>query len=203
MLRKPTILLFVKAPTPGEVKTRLAQAIGNHAAADIFRDLVNAQLRRLPTDFALEIHYTPCEAEGSMQAWLGDTEVFFPQSSGDLGDRLNAATKSAFLRGASSVICIGGDCPGLKKAQFLETEEALEQGNDLCFGPTEDGGYYLIGLSRPIPEVFQNIPWSTPHTLAASIDQAESIGLKVHLLEALYDIDEEADLIRGRQEGLL
>ncbi|MEM7792470.1 MAG: TIGR04282 family arsenosugar biosynthesis glycosyltransferase [Verrucomicrobiota bacterium] len=200
---KPTILLFVKAPYPGKVKTRLAETIGEVAALEAFKLLVIKQLERIPPGFELEVHYTPDEAESEIAAWLGEDLKRFRQEEGDLGDRLTAATKAAFARGAASVYCIGGDCPGLDASHFLLAEEQLRQGADLCFGPTEDGGYYLLAMAAPHPDIFREIPWSTQHTLATSILRAEEHGLNVHLLEELYDIDTEFDLNRATQEGLL
>ena len=73
----------------------------------------------------------------------------------------------------------------------------------MVFGPSEDGGYYLIGLNAPHPKLFQNIPWSSPTTLDASLKRAEGLGLSIKLLETLYDIDEVTDLERAIQQGLL
>ena len=195
--------LFLKAPHPGNVKTRLARAIGSDQAALRYRELVTEQLKRLPAAVSVEVHFTPADARPEMRRWLGNGPKYFPQVDGDLGERLESAIEDAFARGLQTVVCIGGDCPGLGKAQIEASITALDTGADVVFGPTEDGGYYLIALRKPQPELFRNIPWSAPDTLDASLRKAQELGLKVERLEKLYDIDELKDLNRAIAEGLM
>ena len=101
------------------------------------------------------------------------------------------------------MLCIGGDCPGLMRTHLAAAAGALTAGTDLVLGPTLDGGYYLIGLARPQPELFEDIPWSHADTLKATLRQAERRHLKWQLLDALYDVDEATDLERALKDGLL
>lgn len=186
----PTILLFLKAPVAGRVKTRLADAIGANAALKVYRNLVASQMKRLPPDWKREIHYTPAPELAAMRDWLGDREDFHPQVEGDLGARLEEGITGAFIRGARAVCAIGGDCPGLGNAHFKEAESALASGNaDVVFGPADDGGYYLVAMAKPIPSIFRNIPWSSPDTLQASINAARQQKLRIYLLPNLADLD--------------
>lgn len=192
-MNPPRIQLFLKAPRPGTVKTRIGATVGPERAAAIYRELVESQLARLPEGWPVEIHYAPADAESELHDWLGPDHVYFPQCEGDLGDRLSHAVRHAFQNGASSVCCIGGDCPGLDPSHFQSAQEALDSGTDLVFGPAEDGGYVLLAQKTHIPELFTEIPWSSPHTLAASLEKARALHLQVHLLPPLYDIDTEED----------
>jgi rSAM/selenodomain-associated transferase 1 len=196
-------LLFLKAPRSGEVKTRLASSIGNAAAVRAYRALVEGQCRRLPQRASTEVHFSPRDAAIDLQQWLGNDLTLYPQAGGTLGTRLLCAVEDAFARGADKVLCIGGDCPQLDQQHIEQATAALHSDCDVVFGPSEDGGYYLIGLNAPHPQLFANIPWSTPNTLDASLQQAAKLGLRVKLLETLYDIDELPELKRAIQAGYL
>jgi len=187
------IQLFLKTPRPGTVKTRLAKTVGNEKACEIYKNLVAHQLQNLPVDADVEVHFAPEDAENEMRAWLGDEIRLIPQCDGDLGDRLGFAVGKAFDQGAPSVFCIGSDCPGLKPHHFYEAEKHLSQETNVVFGPTEDGGYYLVGVKAPTPCLFEGIPWSTEQTLKISLEHAASAGLKTALLETLTDVDTEED----------
>jgi len=197
------ILLFLKAPRRGHVKTRLAHHVGSKRALEVYRALVARQWSALPASKLIEVHYTPHDAGFEMQKWLGGDHAYFPQSEGELGARLEHSVECAFQRGAQSVACIGGDCPLLEERHFNEAEQLLDSGHDVVFGPSEDGGYYLIALRRPLPELFRDVPWSTRNTLQASLDRAAELGLKIGLLETLYDIDEVSELERALADGLI
>lgn len=197
------ILIFLKAPRRGYVKTRLSHHVGSERALKVYRALVERQWSALPTNSRVEVHYAPHDATFEMQKWLGDMHEYYPQSEGELGARLEHSIERAFERGAKSVTCIGGDCPLLGESHFAQASKMLEAGDDVVFGPSEDGGYYLVALSSPLPELFQDIPWSTRNTLKASLDRAADLQLKVGLLETLYDIDEVTELERALADRLI
>jgi len=188
MKRSPFVLVFLKAPRPGEVKTRLAAELGDASAVRIYRRLVAQQLNQIPASVVREIHFAPAGAESEMREWLGD-ENFFPQAHGDLGERLQAGFAAAFARGADSAMAIGGDCPGLTESYFYAAEHLLAT-NDVVLGPARDGGYTLIGLREPQPELFRGIPWSTDGVLRQTLDKAATRGLSAALLEELEDVDD-------------
>ena len=175
----PTILSFLKAPRIGYVKTRLAKSIGQEYALRVYRTLVERQLGQTPPGYPLEIYFTPKDTVSEMRNWLGDKYEFHPQCPGRLGTRLARAVIDAFERGAKSVICIGGDCPKLDCTYFERTTAALREGSDVVFGPSEDGGYYLIGLQRMIRELFVGINWGTSQVRQQTIEIAEQLNLKV------------------------
>lgn len=197
------ILLFLKAPRKGFVKTRLAQQTGPDRALATYKALVERQISALKDEGRTEIHYTPADALPEFTPWLGKSIICYPQCEGDLGSRLRNAVADAFKRGARTVICIGGDCPNLNHSHIQEASDLLSQNNDLVIGPSEDGGYYLIGMNRLQPEIFEDIPWSQPDTLKATIKKAEDLDLRTSLLETLYDVDEASELNRALEDGYI
>jgi rSAM/selenodomain-associated transferase 1 len=197
----PRVLIFLKAPQPGRVKTRLAASIGPRAACEVYKALVEQQLARLPKDWPVDVHFTPPGALDAMRRWLGHGYDYFPQVEGDLGDRLASAVQQTFQRGAGPVTCIGADCPSLNARHLNEALRALSRGADLVFGPASDGGYYLVGLKQAHTCIFRNIPWSAPNTLEASLRVAKQQGLRVEQLETLADVDTAEDLERAVTNG--
>lgn len=195
------LLVFLKAPRIGFVKTRLAREVGEAQAHAAYVALVERQLAALPASVRVDVVFTPAEAEDELRDWLGGGFEYFAQVEGGLGERLDAAVAAAFERGAARVICIGGDCPGLGAETIAAADALLAEGKDLVFGPSEDGGYYLLGLRRPIPEIFTEIPWSGPDTLEASVKKAQALELSFGILETLYDVDRSVDLKRAVEDG--
>ncbi len=198
----PRIQIFLKAPRPGFVKTRLAASIGDDLSLGVYRQLVSTQFSHLPPDWPVEIHYTPADAGGELLAWIGEGYPFFPQPDGNLGNRLSHAVGTAFKRNHAPVFCIGADCPELVPSIFHHAANLLLT-SDLVFGPTLDGGYYLVGMKAHHHCIFEDIPWSSSETLAVSVRAAKANGLTVAILPELRDIDTGLDLAIAMSEGLL
>ena len=198
------ILLFVKYPEPGKVKTRLAATLGAEKAADIYRRLVAAVVAGLPDGDDLIVVFDPPEKQAQVAEWLhsllaGRCAEFVPQTAGDLGGRLEQAFAAAFARGFEKVAVIGSDCIELTPAVFSETWRALET-HDAVLGPSTDGGYYLLALRQPCAALFHGIAWSTDAVRAQTLAQAQAAGLAVQELAALPDIDTEADWRRAAEK---
>ncbi|MDQ3625067.1 MAG: TIGR04282 family arsenosugar biosynthesis glycosyltransferase [Verrucomicrobiota bacterium] len=197
----PTVLLFLKFPEPGRVKTRLAKTVGAELAAAIYQRLVAAVIARVPGEMELVGLFDPPEKAGEVEQWMRRMAPerslkLLPQAAGDLGRRLDQAFADAFAAGAGRVLVIGSDCVELDAAIFAEAGQALAD-CDLVVGPSEDGGYYLIGLQAPHPELFTGIDWSTRQVLAQTLVRAERARLRVHLLPKLPDVDTEEDWRRA------
>jgi rSAM/selenodomain-associated transferase 1 len=196
------ILLFLKYPEPGRVKTRIATTVGAPAAAAIYRELVAEVCRQLPSDGeTLVILFDPPERKMDVEVWLSDLLPYIrcqysPQSSGDLGARLENAFAEAFAAGFEQIAVIGSDCVELTPETFAETWRALAQ-DDVALGPTTDGGYYLLALSAPAPALFQEIAWSTDAVFTQTLARAGETGLRVSLLRELRDVDTEDDWRRA------
>ncbi len=192
---RDVLLVFLKAARPGVVKTRLIPALGKAAAAELYRVLAEAEVRRTAPrgeDYERRFCFTPPGARAEMEAWFPG-EVFVPQEGADLGDRMAGALDEAFLGGARRVAIIGSDVPAVSRETVREAFRSLE-GHDLVLGPAHDGGYYLLALSHPRPALFRGIAWGTSSVLAATVKRARGRRLAVRLLEPLTDIDTLEDL---------
>jgi rSAM/selenodomain-associated transferase 2/rSAM/selenodomain-associated transferase 1 len=126
-------------------------------------------------------------------AWLGGDLFYRPQQGRDLGERMDRAFRRAFREGAEAVILVGTDAPGLTPSMMKEGFRALE-GADVVLGPAKDGGYTLIGLSAPRPELFRSIPWGTSEVLKETLAAVRASGLRARLLPELEDVDRPEDL---------
>lgn len=203
---RATVVLMVKAPTVGVVKTRLASSLGTGRATEIYRALVERQLRELPAAWPVVVSFDPPALESAIRAWLTPVRAtdlrFAAQVTGDLGDRLIAATAEAFGTGAESVIVIGGDCPYLSHDHFDEAARILAT-RLVALGPARDGGYYLIALHRPEPALFTGIAWSSPQVLEQTRVRCAAAGLSVCELMELEDVDDEASWQRAVAAGVL
>lgn len=189
------LIVFVKEPRPGAVKTRLASAIGPEAAADVYRALAEQEIRRTaprPGEYSRLFFFTPAEARERIQSWLPG-ESLWPQGGDDLGARMAGAFAEAFRRGARRAAVIGTDVPWVSRGLVADALSALGE-HDVVLGPTADGGYYLLALDRPRPELFGGIAWSTRSVFAATVERAGALGLGVSVLEELPDIDTLEDV---------
>jgi len=186
------LIIFVKAPRAGQVKTRLAQEIGAEAACAAYRRLDEDLFRSLQALDCVEVRYTPDDAREEIQPWLAKGWSAQPQGDGDLGTRLERAFDEAFAAGARRVVAIGSDCPEVNAADIGAAWEAL-QSSDAVIGPATDGGYWLIGLRGTQPALFRGMTWSTEGVLAETLKRARAAGVLVEQLHALGDVDTADD----------
>ena len=194
------LLIFLKYPTPGMVKTRLAAELGDENAAAFYRASTELTLTRLAALQSQTVLYVnPPDAVGRLPQWLGAEWTVRAQEGASLGDRLRQATNEAFVQGAKHVVVIGTDSPWIGPRQIAEAFTALGRA-DVVIGPTEDGGYYLIGFSRPAPELFDGVAWSSPQVHAQTMARAQALGLSVHVLPHGYDLDYLKDVERFLEE---
>ena len=189
------LALLARAPSAGG-KTRVASGFPESRATQLrealFLDtLDSARALGVP----VTIFGTPSELNDELRVLARGLPVL-PQSEGDLGARMHAAFTCLFGQGARHVVLIGSDLPTLPPAHLGAAFDALEAGADLVIGPAEDGGYYLIGMSRPTPAVFEGIAWGSANVLQATRATAASAGLRVHEITAWYDVDTATDLAR-------
>lgn len=198
------LIIFTRYPQPGKAKTRLIPALGAEGAAELQRQMTEhtlAQVQTLQTAYPISVEIwfagTGPEHETTdrqrMQNWLGAEWNYQAQHGEDLGARLIYAIQSAFESGMQRVVTIGTDCPQLNAAALEQAFRALQQ-QDIVLGPATDGGYYLIGLRRFVPQLFQNIAWSSELVLQQTVEAAESLGLSVAYLNMLSDVDRPEDL---------
>src|SRR5262249_44785829 len=153
------LIVFLKAPRPGAVKTRLANSIGAPAAASAYRHLVETLLHQLQQIGSVDLCFSPDNALAEVQHWLKPGWTSSPQGDGDLGQRLQSAFQRVFQRGAKRVVIIGSDCPSIRAEDIREAWHALQM-HDVVLGPATDGGYWLIGLKGSQPHLFRDVRWS-------------------------------------------
>lgn len=184
------LALFAKAPIPGHAKTRLGRQIGMQPAADLYRSLLNRQLRRagraLP-GWRHIVYAADARGRGWFEQHAGEWELR-QQAAGDLGQRMQGAFEDAFADGAERMIIIGADIPDLTPAHLAQAAAALAH-HDLVLGPSPDGGYYLIGQRAPGAALFHDMSWSSAQVLPRTLARAHRFALSTHLLAELHDID--------------
>ena len=186
------VIVFLRAPELGRVKSRLAATVGPTQALAIYRELLAITLTTLRAHPKVELRVTPDVAATGGEPLLQPGWRRTPQGDGNLGERLERAVQDAFAAAPTPVVLIGCDCPELTEDDLLEAGRLLAT-RDVVFGPATDGGYWLIGLKRPMPELFRGISWGTSRVLPQSLDSAQRLGLNWGLLRELDDIDTEAD----------
>lgn len=199
------LIVFVKNPVRGAVKTRLAQSIGDKAALDLYRCFVSDILATVRyAGYPALAFFHPPEARGAVENWIGGDIVCVPQKGGDLGQRMLDAFQNVLLQSSRAVL-IGSDCPDLPPAFLHEAFDALKTCGAVL-GPARDGGYYLIGFSsgRFLPAAFCGIKWSGPEVFEATMRVFRKNGVDVHVLPLWSDIDEFPDLaeVCERQKDL-
>ncbi len=190
---------MVKAPRAGEVKTRLAAAIGSDRAVAIYRAMGERIVAAIRPVADVTIWYDPPDARREVTAWLGDA-TYLAQPGGDLGARLAAVFRYQQDHGPRTrAVAIGADAPEIDGSTLQAAERVLRE-VDVVLGPALDGGYYLIGMSSPHPELFRDIPWSTGDVAARTLDRCKALRLTVRQLPPLRDVDTVDD---ARALGLL
>ena len=192
MNKQDLLIIFVKNPVKGEVKTRLAKTVGDERALNVYIELLE---RTRDISFGLS-----CSKAVFYSKEVIDIDMFEPseylkyeQEGEDLGERMMTAFQFAFSRHYERVVLIGSDCYELSAVQVEEAFRSLEN-NDVVIGPATDGGYYLIGMKKLFPEVFTDQAWSTSDLLLDTILDLKKNERKYTLLTTLSDIDTEDDL---------
>ncbi len=202
MTAREAILVFVRAPVAGQVKTRLAAEIGADAALRIYRRLAEhavQQARAVGPAVSVRIHHTPGDAGAATRHWLGTGATYLPQADGDLGARMEDAFRRAFAAGFERVAIVGSDLPDLAASDLRRALDLLS-GEDAVLGPARDGGYWLLGLRRPLPALFSDVPWSTDRVLAVTVDRLRAAAIEPALLDERTDVDKVEDLPPGWRE---
>lgn len=197
-MNDPAIALFAKAPLAGRVKTRLVPPLTHEDAARVARasleDTARFIVPAVPFSWTL---FLDGEADPSLRRVADENGLAIaPQEGPELGARLKAAFRALRSRGARRVLAIGSDSPTLDPERIREAGEALAV-CDVALGPTEDGGYYLIGTSGDHESIFDGIPWGGAATAATTLERAREERLEVRLLAPWYDLDDMASLRRA------
>jgi rSAM/selenodomain-associated transferase 1 len=196
---------MVKAPRAGAVKTRLVPPLTGAEAASLAssfaRDTVES-VRRVAREAV--VAYAPDDGRDALEAVLGgEGLLWFAQRGEDLGARIESAASFAFGLVRGPVVVVGTDSPTMPPSFVERAFASLSAGeSDVALGPTEDGGYFLVGLREPFEGLFRNVEWSTPRVYGQTASNASRLGLRVLELPRWYDVDTGADLLRLRDELL-
>ena len=194
--KRRCVLVFVKAPEKGKVKTRLAKILGNGIVLGLYKNFVADIIATLQTGRHLvRICYHPPDAENKVTNWIGREYVLVPQHGNHIGERMANAFRKTFADGFEHVLLIGTDLPDLPAAVIDEAFESLEK-NAAVIGPAFDGGYYLIGFQAVtfLPSIFESMPWGTQQVFERTIEIFKKNHLQVYRLPKWRDIDLYEDL---------
>lgn len=195
---RSAVAIMAKAPRPGAVKTRLCPPLAPAAAADLYRCFLLDTAARVA---ALEgaravIAYAPADARPFFEAAC-PRFLLLPQRGADLGRRLAWTFSRLAALGFEAVVALGADTPTLPLAFVRRALDLLERGDvDVVLGPSEDGGYYLVGMRGLRGEVLEGIPWSTARVFSETTARVRAAGLALAVLPHWYDVDTAADLAR-------
>lgn len=182
------MILFARAPVPGQVKTRLAAGVGAETAVRLHRAFVRDLVARVPAGFEVELHLDAATSD-----W---PEIRCPrrlQPAGDLGVRMRSALAGALERGYERAAILGTDAPDLPESHI---DELFQGDSDVRLGPAEDGGFWGICCGRILDTMFDGVPWSSSRTLEATEAACRGSGLSVSLAPVWTDVDEPVDLER-------
>lgn len=198
------LLIFARVPKPGHNKTRLIPAIGPEKATEVYRFLavktlaLADRLKQTLEGLKISVVFTGGSFDEARAAF-GERFEYAEQCGDNLGDRLKFAVSRAFDAGAERVVVIGTDCPELNSVEIEAAFSELKH-HDVILGPAIDGGYYLIGMARFQPRLFEEVEWSTSRVFEQTIARAQESSLKVQLLRCLSDVDHPEDLIPLRHD---
>ncbi|MCJ8166677.1 TIGR04282 family arsenosugar biosynthesis glycosyltransferase [Pontibacter sp. E15-1] len=192
------LLLFVRNPELGKVKTRLAASVGPEKALAIYKRLLE---HTFAVTRELAVHKEVCYSDYLDEQDLWPSELYAKrvQPDGDLGEKMEAVFATAFEAGYNSVVIIGSDCLELTPAILQQAYDELTR-HDVVIGPAADGGYYLLGMNQLYPALFRNKAWSTEQVLPATLQDVKALQLSHSLLPCLSDVDHAEDL---QHTGLL
>jgi rSAM/selenodomain-associated transferase 1 len=196
------LLIFVKYPSPGAVKTRLSPELTPEQGAAFYRALAEevVQVHGGSADYESIVCFAPASARREVRSWLGPDVRLWSQLGDDLGAREFHAMREALEGGYGKAAIIGSDCPTITPGD-IEAAFSCLNGSDLVLGPCEDGGYYLIGANRPIQSLFEGVSWGSERVLSETLEKAREAGLTLELLDVKYDVDSYSDLERYYRSG--
>ncbi len=197
------LAVVAKRPAAGQTKTRLCPPLSGDQAAALYECFLadTLDVMRQVEGTERSISYLPEDANGYFRDLAPDF-VLHPQRGDDLGARLDNLLRDALAAGARQAVVMDSDSPTLPVANVQAAYAQLDAGADVVFGPCDDGGYYLVGVTHPQPRLLREVEMSTATVLEDSLAIAHALGLKVALLPVWYDVDTGAELDRLEAELL-
>ncbi len=192
------LVVVAKEPVPGKVKTRFIPQLSPADAAGLYRCSLHDRITEISALNGVDraIAYTPEDARDTFTELSLDGFELFAQRGKGLGERLNNIFQDNLARGYQAVSIVDSDSPDLPRSIINESFGLLlSKQAEVVLGPCHDGGYYLVGLRKPYPELFRNIPWSTKNVLSTTLEKAGKMGLNVRLLSRWNDLDTFEDIL--------
>lgn len=195
----PRLCIFARVPVLGAVKRRLAPALGEAGALAAYTELAEGTLARCvdPATYRSELWLSGDPEHPQIRAWCDRYALTVrAQAGSDLGERMRIALEDDLPAGAPAVL-VGTDCPDIDGCYVRAAFAALEH-HDVVLGPAADGGYGLIGLRRPVPELFRDLSWGSETVCAETLRRARIAGVTAACLPEIYDVDRPEDWLRYR-----
>ncbi|HET7289340.1 MAG TPA: TIGR04282 family arsenosugar biosynthesis glycosyltransferase [Thermodesulfobacteriota bacterium] len=190
------LIIFVKYPDPGKVKTRIARELGAEKAADLYSLIAGSVIENVSGSdkYRTVFFFDPPEMENGIRKWLGREDATYePQSGNTIGERMSDAFERVFSGGAEKAVLIGTDVPEITGETVNRAFRLLEF-EDAVIGPAEDGGYYLLGLKKPEPLLFDDIEWGSDSVYKRTVERIEKLDLSYKPLDTLRDVDTAEDV---------
>jgi len=197
VLKRNAVIVFSKAPCPGRVKTRLIPELGAQQACQIHQQLLEYVIENISSikEADVYLHCSPDTSHNFFQYLKAQYRIVLDvQREGDLGQRMDSAIKKG-LEEYKKIVLIGSDCPLINVAYIKQAFDELNR-SDVVLGPAEDGGYVLVGMTKPRSDIFTDIDWGSERVLQQSIDQIKP-DIPA-LLDTLWDVDRAEDVERFR-----
>ncbi len=200
-MSKSSLIVFLRYPEKGKVKTRLAETTSKEFALHWYKTCVDKIINELNkiSNIDIYIFYSDIAERDKVIKWLGDKFIYSHQDGKDLGTRMHNAFFKVLANNSGKVIIIGTDIPDLNQNIITDAFVRLDN-NDIVLGPSIDGGYYLLGMKKLHNSLFDKIKFSTPTVLSETISKIDKLGLTFSLLPELQDIDIEDDLIKWQNK---
>lgn len=190
-MTKQALIIFVRNPILGKVKTRLAATIGDEATLEVYRKLLQ-HTHMVTRDFNADKFLWYADEVNTNDIWENHIYHKQQQPGGELGKKMSSAFRDAFNKGYQRCCIIGSDCMQLNKNILTEAFSHL-QTKEMVIGPSVDGGYYLLGMNTYTPQIFENKQWSTDSVFETTVEDCRASDLSFAVLPQLHDIDTEAD----------
>jgi rSAM/selenodomain-associated transferase 1 len=203
MRNRKAIIIFVKYPEEGKVKTRLASTASNKFAAGVYKILsknIFDQVIKLKNECDVHLFYAPFDSLGKIKDWVGQEFLFKEQSGADLGERIADAFEYVFLNNCKSAVIIGSDLPEIDSSIIIESFKLLES-CDVVIAPSDDGGYSLLGMNKQHKFLFENIEWSTDSVFEITQNIIMDNKLNLKIMSPLNDIDTFDELVNWFNES--
>lgn len=191
-----SLIIFVRHPQSGKVKTRLAKSLGAEKATEVYRlcaEHLFQEAEKLPPEIKRYIYFDGIENEYEVQSWAGAGFDYVVQAVGSLGHRLENAFSAQFTRGVKKVLIVASDVPDISSSIIIDAFMSLDN-HEIVIGPCYDGGYYMLGMKKLYKNVFDDIPWSTSQVYLLTLTNINKLAISICQMPYLYDIDTEEDL---------